>query len=173
MVDEAGQGGGEQESWVVQVDRRWNPSNPSETPPSSMILGGWMLDGDTAGPFQPNPNYIPSGDDVPCDPVDAVLRLAADDADDVGADIISAIRNSVVEIGCDEDDQPLIGFAPDGVACIVVATAAVYKRGVEVKRWNAAPGSVLPQIVPTNVDIMLNPAGPAPFRLRTEALGQD
>ncbi|MGW4720361.1 hypothetical protein [Nocardia sp. NPDC004260] len=97
-----------------------------------------------------------------------MLRLAAD-----GADIVSAVHNSVVEIGCDEDDQPLIGFAPDGVACIVVATAAVYKRGVEVERWNAAPGSVLPQIAPTNVDIMLNPAGSAPFRLRTEALAQD
>lgn len=162
--------GSDREDWVVQVDPRWQPSETSQVPPSSMILGGWMLDGDIAGPFQPNPEYLPAGDS-PCDPVDAVLRLATG-GDDVGAEIVSAVRNSVVDVGCDEHDQPLIGTSPDGIACIVVATAVVYKQGVDVERWNPILGSLLLQIVPPDVDIMLNPEGPAPFRLRAEALAR-
>ncbi|MET8800732.1 type VII secretion system-associated protein [Nocardia sp. NPDC004568] len=172
-MNEAGRVGRDREDWVVQVDPRWEPAEPSQEPPSSMILGGWMLEGDIAGPFQPNPEYRPAGDDSPCDPVDAVVRRVGAGEDGVGvADVVSAVGNSMVDVGCDEHDEPLIGAAPDGVACIVVATAAVYRRAVDVERWNPILGESLLQVVPPDVDIMLNPEGPAPFRLRAEARGR-
>lgn len=168
-MDEVSPAADSRQNWVVQVDPRWQPSDPMETPPTEMILGGWMLNGDIAGLFEPNPGYLPPDDSSPCDPVDAALRRAVG-KEGAGADIVSALRHSIVDVGCDQDDHPLIGLSPDGVPCIVVATAEVYKRGVEVDRWYSVPGRVLPQLLPDDVDIMLNPEGPAPLRLCANAL---
>ncbi|MFQ6393922.1 type VII secretion system-associated protein [Nocardia sp. KC 131] len=162
---------GQKENWVALVDPRWQPTDPSEVPPPSMIVGAWLLEEDAAGLFQPNPEYVPD-DNSPSDPLDAVLRQIADGAD-AGGEVVPLLRKSMVEVGCDEHDQPLLGFAPDGVACVVVVTAAAHKRGIDVERWNAIPGGLLPQICPAGADIMLNPSGSAAFRLRTEALTRE
>ncbi|MEV6429936.1 type VII secretion system-associated protein [Nocardia sp. NPDC051463] len=169
-MDEAGPAAGQDEKWVALVDPRWQPTDSEKVPPPSMVVGAWMLDEDVAGLFQPNPEYVPA-DDSPSDPLDAVLRKIADGAD-VGDEVVPVLRKSMVEVGCDEHDQPLLGFAPDGVACVVVATAAIHKSGIDVERWNPIPGGMLPEICPAGADIMLNPGGAAAFRLCTEALAR-
>ncbi|MFR9774081.1 type VII secretion system-associated protein [Nocardia sp. SC052] len=162
---------GESAGWIALTDPRLQPADSSEPTPPEAIVGGWVLNEDgSPGLFEPNPSYMPA-DGSPSDPVDAVLRLVAAGADAAG-EIVPAIHGALVEIGCDDDDQPLIGRDPDGVACVVVVTAAVHKYGLDVERWALVPGALLPNIVPPGVDIMLNPAGPAAMRLRTDALTQ-
>lgn len=163
----------QQGDWLVLVVPSRQESAPEVMSPPEVILGGWMLDEDgNPGPFEPNPNYIPVDDSLPTDPVDAVLRrIVAGDAV-AGDDIIAALRDAVVEIGCDEQDEPLVGPAPDGVPCVAVATAAIHKHRVEADRWWPVLGATLPEIVPPDVDIWLNPGDPAQFRLLTQSLRQ-
>ncbi|WP_051164354.1 type VII secretion system-associated protein [Nocardia testacea] len=159
-----------QDNWSMLVDPRWQDGAPEATPPSELIVGGWLLDANgAAGPFQPNPDYEPADDTTPTDPTDAVLRRLAH-GDDVGGEIVPTLLDAVVEIGCDEFDEPLVGRAPDGAPCVAVATAAVHKRRVEAARWWPIQGCELPGIVPVGVDILLNPGSPDQFRLHTSAL---
>ncbi|MFE4456041.1 type VII secretion system-associated protein [Nocardia tengchongensis] len=156
--------------WLVLIDASWQESTPESIPPSAAMLGGWLLDGGgNPGPFQPNPTYVPVDDSTATDPIDAVLRSASDVAP-VGSEIIAALRGAVVEIACDSNDEPLVVSAPDGAACVAVATAAVHKHRVVPDRWWSVVGSVLPDIVPASVDILLNPGSPAQFRLHTRML---
>ncbi|MGW1741607.1 type VII secretion system-associated protein [Nocardia sp. NPDC001965] len=161
-----------QDNWLLLIDPGWQDDAPDAQPPSEMIVGGWMLDeAGGPGPFQPNPNYVPADDAAPTDPTDAVLRRIAQ-GDDVGGEIVPTLRDAVVEISCDEYNEPLVGAAPDGVPCVAVATAAVHKRRVDADRWWPVLGSELADIVPANVDILLNPGSPGQFRLHTRALRQ-
>ncbi|MFE7802093.1 type VII secretion system-associated protein [Nocardia sp. NPDC057440] len=157
-----------QGDWFVLPAPSWDPDGPSAAPPPEAIVGGWMVEDDTIGPFEPNPGYRPA-DDTPSDPIDAVLRLIAI-GEELGDELIATICHSVVEIGCGTDDLPIIGAAPDGAPCIVVATAAVQKQALDVDSWMRTLGSNLPEIVPQDVDIMLNPSGAAPFRLIMNAM---
>lgn len=160
-----------QGDWLVLVDPGWQETAPEVMPPSEMILGGWMVGQDgVPGPFEPNPNYIPADDSLPTDPIDAVLRRAVEGDDITGDDIIAALRDAVVEIGCDEQGEPLVGPAPDGVLCIAVATAAIHKHRVDADRWWPVLGTMLPDIVPADIDILINPGHPAQFRLLTSSL---
>lgn len=162
----------QRDNWLVLVDPARHEATPEAELPPEVIVGGWMLDeSGKPGPFQPNPHYEPADDSSPTDPTDAVLRRAAR-GDDVGGEIVPTLRDAVVEIGCDERDEPLVGPAPDGVLCVAVVTAAVHKRRVEADRWWPVLGSALADIVPADVDILLNPGGPAQFRLLTRVLRQ-
>ncbi|WP_328406951.1 type VII secretion system-associated protein [Nocardia sp. NBC_00403] len=163
----------QQGDWFVLPAPSWNPDGPSATPPPEATVGGWMVEVDgTIGPFEPNPGYLPADDSTPSDPIDAMLRLIAA-GEKLGDELVAMICHSVVEIGCGDDDLPLIGAAPDGAPCVVVATAAVQKRTVDVDRWMLMVGSDLPRIVPRGVDIMLNPSGVAPFRLLINTMRGD
>ncbi|WP_328387378.1 hypothetical protein [Nocardia sp. NBC_00416] len=57
------------------------------------------------------------------------------------------------------------GSSPDGIGCVVVATAELQKTGIDVDRWRSVHGAELTEVVPTGVEIFLNPVGAAPFRL--------
>ncbi|MGA6205987.1 type VII secretion system-associated protein [Nocardia testacea] len=152
------------------VDPGWDGAGQTASPPVDVIVGGWELRGDgSTGPFRPNPRYRPSASTVPTDPIDAVLRLLAA-GQQRGPDLVDAIRDSIVEIGCDEHGRPLLGTAPDNTPCVVVATAELQKARVDVDRWIPVHGSALTDIIPVGADILLNPAGIAPFRLRTDTL---
>ncbi|WP_062999930.1 hypothetical protein [Nocardia jinanensis] len=65
----------------------------------------------------------------------SVLRRVAAGDQLLGDELVSRIRDSVVEIGCDDHNRPLIGTAPDGVRCVVVATAELQKADVDVPRY--------------------------------------
>lgn len=160
----------QQDNWFVLLDPKWQPGGPDAQPPPEAIVGGWMLDADQkAGPFQPNPNYVPGDEQTPTDPTDALLRLIMR-GENVGDKLIPTVRDSVVEIAVDEDDQPLLSPAPDGVLSVLVATAPIQRTGSSMDRWWPVVGGRLPEVVPDGVDILLNPDGPAPFRLSTDAL---
>ncbi|MEU1521636.1 type VII secretion system-associated protein [Nocardia rhamnosiphila] len=160
-----------QGDWLVFVDPGWNEQSPEVMPPPELILGGWIIDEDgNPGPFEPNPNYVPTDETLPTDPIDAALRRAADGDNAVGEKIIAALRDAVVEIGCDNRNDPLVGRAPDGALCVVVATAAIHKHRVEADRWWPVLGAMLPEIVPDGADILINPGSPTRFRLLTRSL---
>ncbi|MFB8281111.1 type VII secretion system-associated protein [Nocardia colli] len=151
------------------LDPSWLPTR-YESPPVEAMVGGWQVNADGGiGPFQPNPDYLPSAATVPTDPTDALLRMAAQ-GKDIGDELVPRLLASVVEIGCDEHDQPVIRTAPDGVPCVVVATAALQRAGVAADRWWPILGSRLLDVVPPDADILLNPGGLAAFRLIAGAL---
>lgn len=157
-----------QDDWFILLDPV-RQTDPLPAAPDT-IVGGWMVAEDGAvGPFEPNPRYIPADDSTPTDPVDALLRRIAA-GESLADDLVEWILNAIVEIGCDEQDRPLIGRAPDGVTCAVVATAALQKQDVDADRWWPVLGRELPDILPPSTDILLNPNGSAPFRLITAVL---
>jgi hypothetical protein len=169
-VVEPMQGAVRQDNWFVLLDPNWHQATPDQPAPPEAIVGGWMLDEDgKAGPFQPNPDYLPGDDATPTDPTDAVLRLIIR-GENVGDQLVPTVRDSVLEIAVDEADQPLVSVAPDGVPSVLVATASVHKERVAVERWWPVEGTTLGEIVPEGADVLLNPGGPASFRLSTEAL---
>lgn len=158
------------DNWLVLLDPKWRPGGQDEQPPPNAVVGGWMLDADDKpGPFQPNPNYVPGDDETPTDPIDALLRLVMR-GENVGDQLLPTVRDGVVEIAVDEEDQPLVSPAPDGVLCVLVATAPVQRSLSTLERWWPVVGARLPEVVPDGVDILLNPDGPAPFRLSADAL---
>ncbi|MEV6432100.1 type VII secretion system-associated protein [Nocardia sp. NPDC051463] len=159
-----------QSNWYVLADPTWDTSSMT-SPPSEMIVGGWMLNDDgSIGPFQPNPHFRPSAETVPTDPVDAILRRIAAGENQLGDELVATIRDTVVEIGCDAQGRPLTGKSPDGVDCAVIATAELQKGRIDVDRWVPLHGAELVDAVPPGVDILLNPAGRAPFRLAASAV---
>ncbi|WP_280249402.1 type VII secretion system-associated protein [Nocardia abscessus] len=158
------------DDWLLLLAPGWKPATPWSEPPTEAVVGGWMMDEDgKAGPFQPNPEYLPGDDETPTDPTDALLRSIAA-GKPVGEELVELIRDSVVEILCDEQDQPIVDTAPDGVPCVLVATAEAQKVDVGSGHWWPVLGSELPAVIPSGADVLFNPGGPAPFRLVAESL---
>ncbi|MGI5221500.1 type VII secretion system-associated protein [Nocardia sp. CA-290969] len=159
-----------QGDWFLLLDPAYRPEPADSALPVAGIVGGWMVTAEgVVGPFEPNPEYIPADESSPTDPVDSILRRIAS-GEQLAEDLIESLRNAVVEIGCDEEGRPLIGTAPDGAYCVVIATAGAQKRAVEVDRWWPVLGDELADIVPPDTDLLLNPGGVAPFRLTAGAL---
>lgn len=161
----------QQGDWFILPAPSWEPDGPAAMPPPEGIVGGWLVENGTIGPFEPNPGYLPE-EGTPSDPIDALLRLIST-GEELGDELVATICRSIVEIGCGTDALPLIGTAPDGAHCVVVATAAVQKETTDVDTWMRVLGSDLPKIVPPGVSIMLNPSGAAPFRLFLNAMRGD
>jgi hypothetical protein len=153
---------------MVLVDPGWD--GKSTSPPADAVIGGWELQPDgSTGPFRPNPRFRPSDPTMPTDPIDALLRRIAA-GESLGTELVSTVRDSIVEIGCDEHNEPLLGTAPDNTPCVVVATAEAQKAHVDVDRWLPIHGNKLSHIIPSGTDVLLNPAGSAPFRLIADTL---
>lgn len=162
--------------WLVLTAPGWEPAEAAEQPPPDAIVGGWQIDGDgRSGPFEPNPAYLPADESVPSDPLDAILRQAADDPQQTAnrwqliVDFITTLRNSVVHIGCDDTGRPVIGTT-EGEPCVLIATAAVHRQGIDADRWRPVVGADLADIVPAGADILVNPDSGAPCRLTVDAL---
>lgn len=162
----------EQKQRLVLIDPGWDQCDLDRSPPEHLVVGGWDIVDGVAGPFRPNRGYRPSASNVPTDPIDAILRTIVTGGQ-LGAELVAAIRNSIVEIGCDEENRPILGAAVDGISCVVVVTAEVQKALIDVDRWIPVRGHILPEIVPPDTDVLLNPEGAAPFRLCTEILCAD
>lgn len=158
------------DNWFVLLDPAWQPASPDQQPPPEKIVGGWMLDeAGNAGPFEPNPNFVPQDESTPTDPVDALLRLVQR-GEDVGDQLLATIKDAVVEIAVDDEDEALVGPGADGKMVVLVVTAPVQRAEIGVEQWRRIHGVRLPEVVPEDVDILLNPDGSAPFRLSTDAL---
>ncbi|WP_454197743.1 type VII secretion system-associated protein [Nocardia sp. Marseille-Q1738] len=157
--------------WFILTSPAWEPNESEQSPPARTIVGRWEIGTDgRVGPFEPNPAYLPPDEWSPTDPLDALLHLIGAGDADAAAELVPTLRQSVVEIGCDEHGRPVVETAPDEVPCVVVVTAEVQKFGSPVHRWLPVVGDELPAVVPLGVDILLNANGRAAFRLRAEAL---
>jgi hypothetical protein len=151
----------------VLPDPTWQSG---EVPPNGLTVGTWQVDETgRSGPFEPNPDYLPFDDETPTDPTDSVLRLIMR-GEDVGDRLIPSVRDAVVEIAMDDQDQPLVTPAPDGMLCVLVVTSPAQRVDSQLTNWWPIVGARLPEVVPEEVDILLNPDGLAPFRLSTTAL---
>lgn len=162
--------------WLVLTAPGWKPEEATQQPPLEAIVGGWQIGDDgRSGPFEPNLSYLPADESMPSDPLDAILRQAADDATPSAdrrrliREFIATLRRSIVDIGCDAAGRPVIGTA-EGVPCVLIATAAVHRQGIDADRWRPVAGDNLAEAVPAGVDILLNPDSYAPCHLTVDAL---
>ncbi|MFE7161749.1 type VII secretion system-associated protein [Streptomyces sp. NPDC057636] len=138
--------------------------------PTYLTVGGWPLDEDgRCGPFEPNPHYVPDSAAKPTDPMHALLRLLVKGQGSVDR-LLALLRHTVLEVGCDEQGQPLLVTAPNGTPCLPVVTAALHTRRLPPARWERVLGRALPEVAPAGVDILLNPGDRAQILLFTEGL---
>lgn len=158
-----------QGDWFVLFDPNWAGDPTQDAPPTEVMVGGWRLEEGELGPFRPNPGYRPQTPNTPSDPIDALLRLIAA-GEDRGDRIIPTLTHTVVEIACDDQNQPRIALSPDDIPCVVVVTAEIHKQRLTVPRWLSVLGSRLPEIVPDGTDVWFNPSSDHQFRLATTAI---
>ncbi|MFE7802585.1 type VII secretion system-associated protein [Nocardia sp. NPDC057440] len=143
----------------------------SKQPPPEAIVGRWIVDQNgNVGPFQPNPDYLPTDDATPTDPLDAILRLIAEGDQQLIDEFVSTLCHSIVEVGCDKHNRPVTSVMPDDTVCIVIVTAQAQKVGVEVDHWWPMVGSDLPEIAPAGTGILFNPNGCTSLCLVADAL---
>jgi hypothetical protein len=158
------------ENWALLTDPEWRPESPDEAPPAEAMAGGWLLDATgKPGRFLPNPDFVPVSETSATDPVDAVLRLVA--RGDAPLDVvIPTLRDAFVEIAVTEDGYLLVGPAPDGAPCVGVVTAGVHRARLPFEHWRQVTAETVLEVLPEGTDILINPEGPAPFRLLAPAL---
>ncbi|APU23051.1 type VII secretion system-associated protein [Actinoalloteichus sp. GBA129-24] len=156
----------DRQNWVVLTSPEWRRRDDTTAPPPEAIVGAWPLGvGEGVGLFEPNPGYQPSGPEVPTDPVDAAIRLALTGDVTASDQIVPLLWNAVLEVPVAQDGSPLVAAAPDGVPCVVVATAAVNRARIEAPLWRRVSAAELVGLLPAATDVLINPDGPAAMRL--------
>jgi hypothetical protein len=169
VADEA-KPGGTLEHWFLLMDPAWQPQEENEEPPISAIVGLWPLDkAGKVGKFRPNPDYVPSDEDSPADPLDAVLHLAMQG--DAEAELIQLMaRESVFDVALNADGSPLVAPSPDDIPCVLVATAEPHRRRVNSPHWRRLDLDELVELLDDDIDVLFNPGGPASVRLTGDFL---
>jgi hypothetical protein len=161
------------DQWVFLIDPAWQAPEPAadsegaEGPPMDAVVGGWLVTADgTVGTFSANPGYRPSQPGSPTDPVDATLQLLVRGEADSDA-LFAVIRESVFDVALDEDGKPIIAPAPDDVLSLLVSTAPAQRFRVQTDNWRASvTAKELADLLREHeVDLLLNPGGPASIRL--------
>ncbi|MFD4644473.1 type VII secretion system-associated protein [Lentzea sp. NPDC058436] len=163
---------GEASHWLFLVDPAWKPPAVEQgaeapMPPRESVVGGWLVgpDGET-GRFHSNPDYVPASPDSPTDPVDATLQLVAEGSAPVD-DVLSLLRDNSYGVAVDEEGVVICVPAPDDVMSMLVTTAPARRADVErVAHWREVTAGELADLVTRHqVDLLINPAGPATIRL--------
>nr|WP_067494858.1 type VII secretion system-associated protein [Actinoplanes sp. TFC3] len=155
----------EEDSFFLLMDPEWLPEHEGDTPPFESVVGLWPLAGDgSVGRFRSNPQYRPVNENSPSDPVDALLRLTV--RGDAGMEQLQLVlRDSLVDQAMNGDGRPLIGKSPDGVPCVVIATSTPHRERIASPDWRRADLDEVVAALPDQVDVLLNPGGPATVRL--------
>jgi hypothetical protein len=151
---------------LLLIDSEWRPTPEEPDPPMEALLGAWEVVDGAVGRFQPNPVYRPLMPNSPLDPVDAVLRHLPDSV----GDLPSVLRTTTLGIALDGQGVALVQPAPDGVPAVLVATSHGHRNVPGVPRWADITVRQLATALPVGVDVLLNPAGPAPMRLLASAI---
>lgn len=153
------------DQWVLLVDPAWQPGDDAEAPPREAVAGGWLAHADgSIGRFEPNPGYEPSGPDSPTDALDAALRVGAD------FDRIAAVfRTTTFSVAVDGSGRPMIAPSPDGVSCLLVASAVAHQRRVRAAGWLTVEATALAALA-DKTDVLLNPGAPSCTRLPAETV---
>ncbi|WP_345633848.1 type VII secretion system-associated protein [Rugosimonospora acidiphila] len=173
----------EERNWMLLLDTDWEPPAERDAdaengadggagamPAAESIVGGWLVDdGGAVGPFEPNPLYLPTGDDAPSGPVDAAAKLVAAGVADASL-VLLAMRDSLTDLALDEAGEVIVEPAPDGQPCVLVATGATDQTRVAAPGWRQVGGAELVGLLPDGVDVLLNPGGPRAMRLFAGAL---
>lgn len=158
------------EDFFLLMDPDWRPRPGDDVPPSEAVIGAWPLDADgSIGPFRGNPGYAPRDEDAAADPVDAVLRLTMRGRMAPGQ-LQLMMRDAQFQVALNGDGRPLIATSPDDVRCVVVATGARQARRVSAPEWRRMDLTGVVSLLPDDVDVLLNPGGPVPFRLTGDFL---
>ncbi|TDC28499.1 type VII secretion system-associated protein [Micromonospora sp. 15K316] len=159
-------------NWMLLLDSDWSPPPEADraVPPVETIVGGWLVEDDgTVGPFEPNPLYLPSGEDAPTGPVDAAAKLVVAGRAEPSL-VLLAMRDSLIEVAIDDDDRVIVAPAPDGAPCVLIATGAADQVRVRAPGWRQVSSTELVELLPEGVDVLLNPGGAASMRLFAGAL---
>jgi hypothetical protein len=156
--------------WSVLLDPSWEQAEPQDSPPPEVMVGGWQVFEDgTAGRFFPNPDFVPSGPDVATDPTHAVLRLLARQEVAV-EELINSLRDSMLDLGVDENGEPVFGESPDGKTCALVATSTAHRRIDLADLWRLLTLEDILAALPDDVDLLINPGGVESVRLMADQL---
>jgi hypothetical protein len=160
------------EGWTFLIDPAWDTERDG-TPPAAAVVGGWLVDADgNTGAFHPNPDYRPSYPDSPTDPVDATLQLVNRGQADPDA-LLATMVAAVLGIAMDEQGNPLVAAAPDGVPSVLVTTAPGHRARVAAAGWQEVRADELAEVLPDNgIDLLVNPGAPASMRIVAASLKQ-
>ncbi|MGW6449809.1 type VII secretion system-associated protein [Lentzea sp. NPDC055074] len=158
------------QQWFLLVDPAWQPRGDEDLPPIEAVVGLWPVeDGGTLGRFRANPRHVPSDEDAPTDPLDAVLRLALHSR--ASAEQVQLmVRDSLFDLAMNGDGRPLILRSPDDVPCAVIATGEAHRTRVESPGWRRIDLDELVVSLADGVDVLVNPGGPAAVRLAGDFL---
>ncbi|MFI9009975.1 type VII secretion system-associated protein [Actinosynnema sp. NPDC053489] len=153
------------ENWFLLMDPAWQPEREDEAPPVRAVVGLWPVDPDgVVGRFRTNPSYEPSDPDSPSDPLDAVLRLLM--RGEAESDQLRLLlRDSLFDLAMNGDGRPLVMRSPDDVPCVVVATSEPHRRRVSSPDWRRLDLADLVDLLADDLDVLINPGGPAAVRL--------
>jgi hypothetical protein len=153
------------ENWFLLMDPAWIPASENDAPPIDAVVGLWPVeDGGQLGKFRPNPEYTPSDDNSPSDPLDAVLRLVLQGRAEA-EHIQLMLRDSLFDIAMNGDGRPLVTKSPDDVPCVVVATGEPHRLRISSPDWRRIDLDELVVLLADGVDVLFNPGGPASVRL--------
>ncbi|ALG10353.1 type VII secretion system-associated protein [Kibdelosporangium phytohabitans] len=159
--------------WVFMIDPAWAPGSDDAQPPVEAVVGGWYIgqDGET-GMFQPNPDYQPSEPGLPTDPVDAAVQLMVR-GDGDGDELLKTLHQVVLGVALDEEGNPVVAPAPDGVPSVLVTTAPAHREQVNAPDWAEVTLRELAEALPDEgIDVLLNPGAPASIRLLATVVKQ-
>ncbi|PRY38968.1 type VII secretion system-associated protein [Umezawaea tangerina] len=163
-------GDGPSENWFLLIDPAWTPAGENDVPPLESVVGLWPVEEDgKPGKFRPNPEYLPSDDNSPSDPLDAVLRLVVQGRAEA-EHIQLLLRDSLFDLALNGDGRPLITKSPDDVPCVVVATGEAHRRRIGSPDWQRIEIHELVVALADGVDVLVNPGGPASVRLTGDFL---
>jgi hypothetical protein len=147
------------------MDPAWQPASEADTPPIQSVVGLWPVEEEgKVGKFRPNPEYVPTDEDSPSDPLDAVLRLALQGRAEA-EQIQLMLRDTLFDIAMNGDGRPLVTVSPDGISCVVVATGERHRQRVNSPDWRRIDLAELAELLADEVDVLFNPGGSAAVRL--------
>ncbi|MCX2731511.1 type VII secretion system-associated protein [Saccharopolyspora sp. NFXS83] len=156
----------EGDHWALLIDPNYEPEQPGDPVPEEAIVGAWYVDeGGVPQRFTPNHAYRPSSPDVPTDPLDAQLRLAAR-GEASAEDFVATLPGATFCIALDEDDSAIVTRAPDGCPSVLVVTALAHAHRLHVPSWQEITAERLAALLPAEgVDLLFNPGAEASVRL--------
>lgn len=158
------------ENWFLLMDPAWRPASENDPPPVEAVVGLWPVEeGGSVGKFRANPEYVPSDENSPSDPLDAVLRLVLQGRAEM-QHIQLMLRDSLFDVAMNGDGRPLVTKSPDDIACVVVTTGEPHRMRVSSPDWRRVDLEEVVDLLADGVDVLFNPGGPASVRLTGDFL---